>query len=201
MGGLMDAYVAGNEGANVSSEPVKIDEKNAIDMLTAQMKELGKKFGTVEVSNNKVLPRMNVEVALGIVEWWLNQAESQNGFQTYDLWSASENFRNNVTRALTSLRAIRDGLRSAPPKASLDASQIEAGYQQIKELAMLMNTNGIQTSPFVMAWDALKEAARDAADKGTSLLKWALILAGIGIGGMLLINLTKKSTVVIEKAE
>lgn len=200
MGGLMDAYVAGNEGA-IPNEPVHINETDAIAMLSAQMKELSKKFGTVEASNNKLLPKMTVEVALGLVTWWLSQAESQNGFQTHDLWKASEGFRNDVTRILTSLNAIKNGLRSAPPKANLDASQIEAGYQEIKKLAILMNTNGIQTSPFVMAWDALKEAARDAADKGTSLLKWALILAGIGIGGMLLINLTKKSTVVIEKAE
>lgn len=200
MGWLMDAYVSGNEGT-VPSEPVHINEKDAVAMLSAQMQELGKKLGTVEGSNNKQLPKMTVEVALGLITWWLSQAEGQNGFQTNDLWSASENFRNDVTRVLTNLNSIKNGLKSAPPKAELNASQIEAGYQEIKKLAILMNTNGIQTSPFVMAWDALKEAAKEAADKGTSLLKWALIIAGVGIGGMLLINLTKKNAVVIEKSE
>lgn len=200
---LMDAYVAGNEGTeDKKTPPIEINTGDAVESLTLQMQKLGDKFGTVTVTNNRQLPQMPIPVATGIIEWWLKEAEGQNGFQTTDLWEASEGFRNNVARALTLLRQIRDGLKGAPQGLKLSASQLEAGYNALSELAILMNTNGVQVSPFIMAYDSVKEAAKEALDRGTDILKWVGIGLGVLFGGWVLVKIVdgkKTETIVVKE--
>lgn len=198
---LMSSYVAGNEGDLTSKKSIEVKEKDAVESLQKQMTELGDKFGTVEVTNHRFLPKLPAAVAAGVVKWWLNEAEGQNGFQTIDLWKASEGFRNDVSTRLTMLRQIQAGLEKAPKDYVLGAKEIEIGYNELSKLAILMRVNGVQTSPFIMAWDALKESAKEALDRGTDLFRWIAIGAAVLFGGWIIVKLNEKPTTVVVNKE